>query len=167
MVNKELLNIILIVLVSILSALLFIQGRDNSRFAYIRNDQVFDKFEGKKDLERILNLNINKQNNLLDSLKQEIDLLTLRNKSESLIYAKRQLLRKFEEEFMDNNEKDRTNYIQQTWNQINEYIKEYGVQRKYDYIFGATGNGSLMYANEAKDITEDIISYINNRHNDK
>lgn len=47
------------------------------------------------------------------------------------------------------------------WEKINQKINEYGKEKGYDYIFGAKGDGSIMYASDAKDITKEVIAYIN------
>jgi outer membrane protein len=47
------------------------------------------------------------------------------------------------------------------WDQINAKINAYGKEQGYDYIFGAKGDGSIMYASDKKDITKEVIAYIN------
>jgi outer membrane protein len=48
------------------------------------------------------------------------------------------------------------------WDKINRKINDYGKEQGYDYIFGAKGDGSIMYASDKKDITKAVIAYINN-----
>jgi outer membrane protein len=50
------------------------------------------------------------------------------------------------------------------WDRINNYVKEYGEKNGYDYIFGANGDGTVMYADGSEDITNDITTYINLRY---
>jgi outer membrane protein len=47
------------------------------------------------------------------------------------------------------------------WEKINQKVNEYGKEQGYDYIFGAKGDGSIMYASDEKDITKEVIAYIN------
>lgn len=47
------------------------------------------------------------------------------------------------------------------WEKINQKVGEYGKEKGYDYIFGAKGDGAIMYAADAKDITKEVIAYIN------
>lgn len=47
------------------------------------------------------------------------------------------------------------------WEKINQKVNDYGKEMGYDYIFGAKGDGSIMYASEAKDITKEVIASIN------
>ena len=46
-------------------------------------------------------------------------------------------------------------------NDINDYVKEYGKKNKYKIIFGASGGGNIMYADEATDLTQKILDGLN------
>jgi outer membrane protein len=46
-------------------------------------------------------------------------------------------------------------------NDINDYIKEYGKTHGHDIIFGASGNGSTMYASPKSDLTQKILEGLN------
>ena len=70
-----------------------------------------------------------------------------------------------QEEFEEANSVLAEEYTAQVWTQLNEYIKAYGEEEGYRYIFGATGDGSLMYAEDAVNITEEVSSYVNEHYN--
>jgi outer membrane protein len=55
-------------------------------------------------------------------------------------------------------------YSDEIWKQINHYIKEYGKDKHYDFIYGATGTGSLMYADSTLDLTVPLVKYINEKY---
>ena len=117
---------------------------------YLENAKLFDNFKGKKELETKL-LNIKSKNkSYLDSIR------ALVNNEETELYYRQQLLVKEEQE-----EQLTIQYNTQIWNQLNSYIKEYGNANNYDFIYGVVGNGSMMYAREGLDITDDIIEYVN------
>lgn len=46
-------------------------------------------------------------------------------------------------------------------NDITDYVKEYGEKHNYKIIFGASGTGTIMYANEAADLTQPILEGLN------
>lgn len=46
-------------------------------------------------------------------------------------------------------------------NDINDYVKEYGKNNGYRIIFGASGSGNIMYADDATDLTEDVLEGLN------
>jgi outer membrane protein len=45
--------------------------------------------------------------------------------------------------------------------QLDKIIGDYNKDGKYDYILSYTKSGSIMYANKALDITEDIVKAMN------
>lgn len=46
-------------------------------------------------------------------------------------------------------------------NDINDYVKAYGKKNGYKIIFGASGSGNIMYADEATDLTEKVLEGLN------
>jgi len=48
--------------------------------------------------------------------------------------------------------------------EINTYIKQYGKEKGYDLILGATDNGNIVYAAEGKDITDDVLAGLNQQY---
>lgn len=46
-------------------------------------------------------------------------------------------------------------------NDINDFVKEYGKDKGYNIIFGAVGNGNIMYAKEGTNLTPKLIDLIN------
>ena len=46
-------------------------------------------------------------------------------------------------------------------NDINDYVKDYGKQQGHQIIFGASGSGNIMYANEASDLTQTVLEGLN------
>lgn len=46
-------------------------------------------------------------------------------------------------------------------NDINDYVKEYGKREGYKIIFGASGSGNLMYADESTDLTSEVLMGLN------
>jgi outer membrane protein len=43
-------------------------------------------------------------------------------------------------------------------------MQDYGKKHGYDFIYGAQGSGNLMYANGQKNITDEVLKYINERY---
>lgn len=48
--------------------------------------------------------------------------------------------------------------------EINAYIKQYGKEKGYDFILGATDNGNIVYAAEGKDITDEVLAGLNKQY---
>lgn len=46
-------------------------------------------------------------------------------------------------------------------NDINDFVKKYGKEKGYRIILGATGAGTIMYADEGADLTDEILEKLN------
>ena len=125
--------------------------------AYILNQKIFEAFKGKKELEtRLLTLK-KKNKQTLDSLAV---LVQSRNNDAALIKYYQETAQNFE---LTEQELS-TKYTSDIWKRINQYIADFGKEKNYDFIYGATGDGNLMYANEMYDVTDDVILYINKNY---
>lgn len=140
------------------------------RTAYVDIHEVFEKFEGTKELNaRLTNLS-SKQKSLLDSMSFKLRAMQS-NINEN---SPRAVLTSFNtqqnnyqvlnSEFTQQYEQQDQEYQTMVWKQINQYIQEYGKENGYDYIYGANGNGTMMYASDQKNITTNILQYINQRY---
>ena len=146
------LNLILVMIVGYL----YFQGGPTKN-AYFLNQKVFEQSRARQELEtKLSNVTVSHQ-------KQLDSLLRLAEQGMDSSYALRlyeETTRKYALREQELTEK----YTVDLWQQINGYVDDYGKEKGYDFIFGATGNGSLMYASEAYDITNEIIDYINLRY---
>lgn len=80
----------------------------------------------------------------------------LQKKEQELSYAQQAMLRQLQDESgkeMDTLVKD-----------VKKYIKEYGTEKGYDYIYGTGDAASVLFAKEQFDITKDIIKLINDKY---
>jgi len=74
------------------------------------------------------------------------------------------ILKKRQEEFQAENQEKVSELNNQMFTQLNQYIKEYGDQHGYTYIFGTTSDGNIMYAKESEEITEKVRVFINKKY---
>ncbi|MDT0675368.1 OmpH family outer membrane protein [Autumnicola musiva] len=44
---------------------------------------------------------------------------------------------------------------------VKDYVKDYGQENNYTYIFGSNESASIMYAKDGKDLTEEILEKLN------
>jgi outer membrane protein len=167
----------LIILFSI-QAVLFIalgwvvlsNGNSEQSTAYIEVAKVYDSFKMKKELEAKFTNVEQYRKSVLDSLELELQLMATtyeQTKSEdvktSYLVKKQEYLGK-KKQFEEDNAMVSQQYTEEIFQQLNQYITEYGKEHGYQYIFGAEGSGSLMYANDSENITEEITSYVNEKY---
>lgn len=144
------------------------------RVAYINSEEVFKKFKMTIELEAKFRNLESVRKNMIDSMEfdltREINNMSNHKPSpkelEQLESKRRYFLQK-KEEFNQDNQQITNTYNQSIWERINQYVKVYAQDKGYDYILGANGNGSIMYANESEDISEGVIQFINQQYDGK
>jgi len=171
-INKPILGFILGLLIIPLLALNLLSDAA-PRTAYVDLQQLFDQFKGKKELESRLVQLSNTQRTQLDSLGLQLKALekhlltnqqdqnavsALQNRSQQF----QQLNQRYEQDYQEKSEQ----FTQAVWQQINQYVKDYGKENEYDYIYGTGGDGTIMYARPTNDRTQQILQYINQRYED-
>ncbi|MBI3134278.1 MAG: OmpH family outer membrane protein [Bacteroidetes bacterium] len=165
-----------LLLVGILAYLVIGQmtSEDVKKQAYVVTGELFAEFEYQKELD-------SEYKTLKEKKDQELalyrnDLIMLENKirsgqaTEEEVMTYQQGFEQFRNmEYQVNEELAKVNgeYSLQIWNKLNAFIKSYGEENGYDVIFGAGGEGNIMYATENLNITTDVIAYCNNKYNGK
>lgn len=126
----------------------------DDKTVYVENQRIFEAFAGKRELEDKL-LKFRKQSKeLLDSLKKISQTNSISNdwiqkESERITFEEQQLVQKYNAEI---------------WKEINRLVSMFGSENDYQFVFGASGNGSLMYASEGRNVTEEAIKFINAKY---
>lgn len=131
--------------------------KKENRTAFIYNQQVFDKFKGTQELKTKLDLRKKEYKASLDSLTKIIEQGRLDLKP--LYESKAQEFNLQYQQLSDQ-------YTADLWIRINEEVKKFGKENGYSFIFGASGNGSLMYARESEDVTNQVVDFVNKNYED-
>lgn len=169
---KKIIYIFIAVNIFTLAATIYLLSEKNDiKIGYILSADVYNSFDYKIELEQELETKHNKNKAVLDSL--EVNYQMTINSFEGSELTEDQVigLKRKQKTFFELQEKFENEYtetVQESygliWDRINEYVQEYGKSKGFDYIFGANGDGSLMYANEASNLTEEIKIYINQKY---
>lgn len=128
----------------------FMAKSDRQRSAFVYNDRMFNAFNGTIELKEKLRLIEVQNRRVLDSL---VTLSVSQINTAVISQEKSQR----EAAVLELSER----YTADIWKHINQSLATYGREHGYDFIFGASGDGGIMYAKEAGDITDDVIRYIN------
>lgn len=170
--NKSFMPLFLAVLVGIIGFNIYLYTSQR-KLAFIEIQKVYDSFELKKDLESKFKIVQNHRKRILDSLELELKLIYVSiekgsNKDEKLIsnynLRKNYYLQQKQQAEQDNDALSKQ-YDKEILNQLNQYVKDFGKEHRYDYIFGTDGNGSIMYGSERVNISDPLIEYINTKYN--
>lgn len=132
-------------------------------------EELYNEFELKKELESKFETVQATRKGLLDSLELDLN-VRLKNLEAQQKPPQDQVLQfqvrqqnyqqksqQFEQELLQVQE----TYSGQIWEQIHQYVSDYGKENNYTYIHGTDGSGTMLYATEKKDITSALIQYIN------
>jgi outer membrane protein len=140
---------------------------NRERTAYVDASKLFNEFKMKKALENEFKKVENMRKMQLDSMVMILKVMdrgvSTKEEGAFLEYKKEEFAQK-QNEFAKANEALSQKYNEQIWNQLNQYIKDYSDKAGYDYVYGATGDGTLMYAAERRNITEEVIKYTNEKY---
>ncbi len=95
----------------------------------------------------------------LDSLTTEMAVLP-----PAQAKAKQQQFLQYRQAIQQKAQAEEARVNQEILAEINAYIKQYGKEKGYDFIFGATENGNIVYAAEGKDITDEVLTGLNKQY---
>jgi outer membrane protein len=165
------------IIVSVLtSVIVFIAGIFTYHFltrektGYVRIGVVLQKYQGMIDANKQFAAE-------LEIVRSNAD--TLRNRYERLKQKEKDVkpggkaewgyqLGVSEKEYMDYSEnadkqlqQRQQQLTSEVLNRINNYIQEYGKADGYKIIFGTTNDGSILYGRESDDLTDVIVSQLN------
>jgi outer membrane protein len=142
--------------VLILVAYIFF-GRPHQRIAYVLNQKLFEGFAGKVELANKLQLLRAENKKVMDSIQM---LMHAKANEPALIQLYSETMSNYEVE-----EKQISDtYTAEIWKRLNQYISDFGKENEYDFIFGAVGDGNLMYAKDSNDVTAELIKYVNSKY---
>lgn len=171
-------NSVFIISAVIITALLsctgmyFFNKSKNRKTGYIETNVLFSKYKGRLKIQDKLMKDQNAQKLIMDSIKLEYEATSrLYNSSggsnNSLVKKMQNLEMRYNylgTEFKKLNETESQKAMDEIWTQLNQFIKDYGKANSYTYIYGASGDGSLMYADDNENITNDLIEFSNNKY---
>lgn len=108
------------------------------------------------------------QNELKNYEKERASLTTKELKlKQELLANKQQQINSYQEAIQKQMQEEDKKVTQTVINDINDYVKEYGKQNGYKIIFGASGSGNIMYADESTDLTDEILKGLNDDYKKK
>src|SRR3954471_3520801 len=167
---KKLLNIAGIACLIALSLWIYHECT-TTKTVYVDIPKVFNGFDMKKEFQDKFKRTEALRKRVIDSLSFDLQLMAKRVDSDQ---KNQVLMKEFdlkrEYYFKQKNESDQDNvalssqYDKQILEQMSQYIADYGKKNSLDLILGADGNGTLMYAADKMNISEEIIGYINDRY---
>lgn len=141
------------------------------KVAYVDIPKVFNAFAMKKEMQEKYKQTETARAKVLDSLSFELQRISaqLRAKQDDKALAatfgmKRDYYFKQKNQMEQDNTALSSQYDKQILEQMSQYIVDFGKQNHYDFIYGTEGNGTLMYASDKFDISDEVSTFINNKY---
>lgn len=167
MKNKLLAGFVLIVGVSaiVLSALAL---KSQKKMAWFDYNKVYNECQLKVDLENNLEKVVSARKSELDSMQLELSFMSTKiqngqaNNEELIQFEdmKNRFLT-FQNRYEEENIRLKEEYFAQIRANINDKSKTFAEDKGYHYFFSAVGDGSLMYAKDSEDVTDEFLNYVN------
>lgn len=87
-----------------------------------------------------------------------------RQAKEQELMQKQQMLQQ-QQQMVGNRLREESNTVMDSLvKKVKDYVKDYGKENNYTYIFGSNESANIMYAEEGLDITQDILSEMNEEY---
>lgn len=157
-----------LILMAILLFLMFLL-KGVKKEGYIDMVKLNDQFELKIRLQTALDKEINTGHSIVDNLKLEVQRIYNDSSivgNERFVTLK-QLQTDIEtkiDEYARKEQELTEQYNTQIWAQLNEYLKMYGIEKDIDILFGAAGQGTILYGKKEYDLTEECIAFVNKKY---
>lgn len=81
--------------------------------------------------------------------------------SEQLIGTKQQQLESYRQATAENASKEDQLVTGKVFKEINDFLKQYGEQKGYEFIMAATSAGNIVFAKKGNDITDEALEKMN------
>ncbi|MCD8518782.1 MAG: OmpH family outer membrane protein [Flavobacterium sp.] len=172
--------LLLAIFALIISSLAFYFAKSSSELVYVDVNKLIEGYSRTKVVkaefekkaismrENVDSLVTNWQKELQSYEKERVTLSTkeLQLKQE-LLSNKQQQINSYQETIQKQIQEEDRKTTQTVINDINDYIKEFGKRKGYKIIFGASGAGNIMYADESSDLTEEVLKGLNAEYDKK
>jgi outer membrane protein len=145
--------------------------------AYIRTNHLLTNYQGFQEATHAYQQKSSAWKANMDTLTKELKDLSIRyeaGKSEmsarerelsaELIRTKQQQLEQYREGIRQMAAQEDREMTADVVQEINLFLKEYGEKHRYRIILGATEAGNIVYAEEAMDLTDEVLDALNRRY---
>jgi outer membrane protein len=126
---------------------------------YINSNQILQSYHGATAQHELFKAKAQNWQQRIDSLSTELQALS-KAPVATRVTKEQQLLR-YRDVVQQQAQQENQRLTQAVLAEINAYLKQYGKDKGYTFIFGATESGNIVYAADGTDITEDVLRGLN------
>ena len=161
-------------LVAVLALGAIFTGCDQQKTAYVDTQRLLQDYTRMQEMEAEFT-------GRSESLRQEIDSVARgfqqevqayqeemgdltqaqRQEREQELMQKQQMIQQRQQMASGQLRQESSAVVDSIMTEVKDFVKAYGEEHGYTYIFGSTENANIMYAKEGLDITDEILDELN------
>lgn len=146
-------------LISIVSLGLIVKREVSSpEVAYVDIGKVIENYSFKKDLEVSSGRDLNRIKLVVDSLT------VLKRMSGGVVSAVDTQLANAEYALQQYYVMSNQEVNKKIWERLNPLMLQFGEEKKLELLIGADGAGNVLYGSKDRDVTDELIRYINTKY---
>lgn len=147
---------------------------DQEKTAYVDNTELIQSYDKMKKAKADFESRNEKLGKELDSValdfqtqiqsyQQNADKMRIaeRQKEEERLIALRQKIENEQRQKSSKLEQESQTVADELINEVRKKVEKYGEENDYTYIFGSNESANILYAKRGKDITLEVIEYVN------
>lgn len=164
----------------IISLLAIYYAKSSSELVYVDVNKLIDGYSrtkvAKAEFEKKANTMKGNIDSLVSNWQKELQVYEKERASlspkelqlkQELLGNKQQQINGYQEAIQKQIQEEDKKTTQTVINDINDYVKEFGKRKGYKIIFGASGGGNIMYADDSSDLTAEVLKGLNAEYDNK
>lgn len=133
---------------------------ENRKIKFVDTIKLFNEYELTQTMEGRAQVRINDYERVIDSLRGIYKLIPDKSKADQIVND----INVIQNEYKQFREASEAEINKIVWGRLNPIIDEFGKKKGYSMIVGANGMGTILYAEESKNITSELIIYANSTY---
>lgn len=147
---------------------------DQEKTAYVDNTELIQSYHKMKKAKEEFEMRNERLSEELDSVAMDFQTqiqsyqqnankmrIEEREKEEDRLIALRQKIEKEQQRKSKKLEQESQDAADELIKEVRKKVEKYGEEKGYTYIFGSNESANILYAKRGKDITLEVIEYIN------
>lgn len=138
-------------------ALYFFTGGGEKKIVYADAIRLFNEYKFKIELEKM-------GQGTLTRLKNQLDSVSVIYKANPADERGQQLVAEGQQKLAEAYTAINKEINQKAWERLNPVINKFGKEKGIDMLIGANGMGTVLYASDTRDVTDELIKYANGNY---
>ena len=143
----------------IISLLFVVSCTEQPAIVYVNPNKLMQGYYGAATQHEVFQVKVKVWQQRVDSLSTELQALSTAPSATRA--GKEQQLLRYRDAVQQQAQQENERLTKAVLEEINVYLKQYGKEKGYAFILGATENGNIVYAVSGTDISEEVLKGLN------